>query len=269
MAWYDLRMRNPTILAIFLVASCTNTAQTTQVAADDTPLPYIPRQVPTAALPLVVRVGDAARGDKFQLSVMAPANAAETWVCMQTGNTPCTKQTPGVLPTVKGGRSPRLQQFMLMSGLPPDKDVRLVAVAVDARGQPLGSVNTLVGRKNAQKPQITPPPQQQKPQVLPPAPPPKEPGAGGLPPPGNIPALPAVPGVNVAYDFRGTAGRPGNTAAAIRLVVQNGPLKGKANLRVTGTLRNPSIRLEPLPILTQEAVRFFIYRAAGVGPGGF
>jgi hypothetical protein len=37
-------------------------------------------------------------------------------------------------------------------------------------------------------------------------------------------------------------------------------------LRVTGTLRHPSFRLEALPTLTQEAVRFFIYRVAGV-PG--
>jgi translocation and assembly module TamB len=35
-------------------------------------------------------------------------------------------------------------------------------------------------------------------------------------------------------------------------------------VHITGTIRNPSIRPEPLPILTQEAVRYFIYRAAGI-----
>ncbi len=38
-------------------------------------------------------------------------------------------------------------------------------------------------------------------------------------------------------------------------------------LHVSGTVRSPSIRLEPLRTLTQEAVRFFIYRSSGASSG--
>jgi translocation and assembly module TamB len=33
------------------------------------------------------------------------------------------------------------------------------------------------------------------------------------------------------------------------------------HLRVTGTIRSPSVQVEPLPLLSEEAVRFFVNRS--------
>ena len=37
------------------------------------------------------------------------------------------------------------------------------------------------------------------------------------------------------------------------------------NLRVTGTLRSPTVRVETLPLLTEEVVRFFLFRSLPTG----
>jgi translocation and assembly module TamB len=36
------------------------------------------------------------------------------------------------------------------------------------------------------------------------------------------------------------------------------------HLRVTGTVKNPSVQIDPLPLLTEEAIRFFLGAAVGV-----
>ena len=37
------------------------------------------------------------------------------------------------------------------------------------------------------------------------------------------------------------------------------------HLHVTGTVRSPVVRLEPILLLTEEAVRFFLGRVTGLG----
>jgi len=80
-------------------------------------------------------------------------------------------------------------------------------------------------------------------------------------------------------DVVARSGRLGVNPAVLRLlgVATVGPLPAEAlarasqwlsnrvvYLRVTGTLRSPSIRVAALPLLTEEIVRFFLYRYAPV-----
>jgi hypothetical protein len=39
------------------------------------------------------------------------------------------------------------------------------------------------------------------------------------------------------------------------------------HLRVTGTVRSPTVRLDPVRLLTDEAVRFFLYNVVFPVPG--
>lgn len=79
-----------------------------------------------------------------------------------------------------------------------------------------------------------------------------------LPPPADIPAIRAVPGLAVAYDFNGTLSRDAKTAAVTRMVLQSTNLKNAKRVNVKGTLVN----------LRSSSQRQPVDRDVDVLPGG-
>lgn len=59
-----------------------------------------------------------------------------------------------------------------------------------------------------------------------------------LPPTSDIAPIRPVPGVAVAYDFKGTLARESSTAAAARMILQSSNLKSAKKLKVKGTIVN-------------------------------
>jgi hypothetical protein len=67
-----------------------------------------------------------------------------------------------------------------------------------------------------------------------------------LSPPENLPKMRPIPRVQLAFDYQGTLSRESPTAAVIRMVIQNGPLKESKRVKVKSTLvnlRNSSVKI--------------------------
>lgn len=74
----------------------------------------------------------------------------------------------------------------------------------------------------------------------------RDPSRIELPAPADLPKARMVPGVQIAYDYHGAISRAHPTAAVVRMIIQNGGLKGAQEVKVTGTLvnlRNSKIKI--------------------------
>jgi hypothetical protein len=197
-----------------------------------------PASADAAASTLQVIVGEPARGEQFLLALTTPATAAQAWLCVSIAVEACEASTPGALALTPGGSTatPGRLQFVLWTGLPLAQDLALAFVAANQAGARVGvlAATLRLGTGGGVTTGIAQP---------------LDPATGGatipglpggpttLPPPSGL-AVPQVPRVAIAYDFRGTVSRPAPTAAVIRMVVQSGSLKGRPSVRVKGTLKN-------------------------------
>lgn len=59
-----------------------------------------------------------------------------------------------------------------------------------------------------------------------------------LQPPADLPAMRAVPGVSIAYDYQGVLSRVSGTSAVVRMVIQGGALKDAKNIQMRAKLVN-------------------------------
>ena len=69
-----------------------------------------------------------------------------------------------------------------------------------------------------------------------------------LPAPANLAQMRPIPGVSVAYDYQGVMTRDSGTAAAMRMVVQNGALQAATSVKVTGMLVNLRDSSQKIPV---------------------